>query len=302
MTEPLFEEEATAFERELLRAGASYRVSAESRARTLAALGIGATVGTVAVGTAAAGASTASAGVAGSTATLGSSVVGGSVAGSAVAGSAVSGGTVAATATGAALASQAGGGVAASGASLSLFAKLGGVKVGLAMAALGIASSVPVYYAFRSEAEPTPASASSAVTEPESPRPAAPPANAPAAAPEVVPASETAPPESRASVQKPKSGAEKASIEKEALRAEIASLDRVRAKLSSKNAAGALALLDEYGRSFPRGLLSLEAEVLRIDALAQSGQPDAAKKRAKAFLRQHPKGVLATRVRRYAEP
>jgi hypothetical protein len=216
----------------------------------------------------------------------------------------VTGGTVAATATGATLASQMGGGVATSGASLSFFAKLGGVKVGLAVAALGVASSVPVYYAFRSEAEPAPASASTAATELESPRPAAPPVNAAQAAPapDVAAASESATPESRASVQKPKSGAEKASIEKEALRAEVGSLDRVRAKLSSGNASGALALLDEYGRSFPRGLLSLEAEVLRIDALAQSGQPETARKRARAFLRQHPKGVLASRVRRYAEP
>jgi len=40
--------------------------------------------------------------------------------------------------------------------------------------------------------------------------------------------------------------------------------------------------------------------VLRIGALAKSGQTDAARKRAEAFLRRHPDSVLASRVRSYA--
>jgi hypothetical protein len=84
-----------------------------------------------------------------------------------------------------------------------------------------------------------------------------------------------------------------------ALAAELAALDAARSKLNAGDANGALAKLDDYSRSFPRGHLVLEAEVLRIDALAKSGQTDAAKKRAEVFLRRHPNSVLASRVRGY---
>ena len=47
----------------------------------------------------------------------------------------------------------------------------------------------------------------------------------------------------------------------------------------------------------PAGGCRLEAEVLRIDALAKVGRKDAARQRAEAFLRRHPNSVLATRVR-----
>ncbi len=86
-----------------------------------------------------------------------------------------------------------------------------------------------------------------------------------------------------------------------ALAAELGALDAVRARLSSGDASGALAKLDEYSRTYPRGRLVLEAEVLRIDALAKSGQHGAAKKRAETFLQRHPKSVLASRVRGYLD-
>ncbi len=41
----------------------------------------------------------------------------------------------------------------------------------------------------------------------------------------------------------------------------------------------------------------MEAEVLRIDALAESGRTDAAHARAREFLRRHPNSVLAAHVR-----
>jgi hypothetical protein len=85
-----------------------------------------------------------------------------------------------------------------------------------------------------------------------------------------------------------------------ALSAEIVALDAARAALARGDAVGALALLDRYARTYPRGRLELEAEVLRIDALANSGQTSAAKSRAATFLRQHPSSLLASRVRRYA--
>jgi hypothetical protein len=86
-----------------------------------------------------------------------------------------------------------------------------------------------------------------------------------------------------------------------ALAAELGALDAVRARLAGGDANGALAKLEEYARTYPRGRLVLEAEVLRIDALAKSGQRSAAKKRAETFLQRHPKSVLASRVRGYLD-
>ena len=84
------------------------------------------------------------------------------------------------------------------------------------------------------------------------------------------------------------------------LTAELAALDAARTSLGHADPAGALAALDSYAHDFPRGRLKIEAEVLRIGALAKSGQTDAARKRAEAFLKHHPDSVLASRVRSYA--
>jgi len=84
------------------------------------------------------------------------------------------------------------------------------------------------------------------------------------------------------------------------LAAELAALDAARTSLSRSDPSAALVALDGYARNFPHGRLKIEAEVLRIGALAKSGQTDAARKRAEAFLRRHPDSVLASRVRSYA--
>ena len=78
---------------------------------------------------------------------------------------------------------------------------------------------------------------------------------------------------------------------------ELSSIDAARGMLARGDAVGALARLDAYGRTYPHGRLSLEAEVLRIDALDVSGHRDAARGRAEAFLQRHPHSVLAARVR-----
>jgi hypothetical protein len=82
---------------------------------------------------------------------------------------------------------------------------------------------------------------------------------------------------------------------------ELAALDAARSALAEGDAAGALTLLDAYARGFPRGGLDLEAEVLRIDALAKAGRNGQARRRAQAFLRRHPNSVLASRARRYLD-
>ena len=78
---------------------------------------------------------------------------------------------------------------------------------------------------------------------------------------------------------------------------ELSSLDAARGLLARGDPTGALARLDAYGRAYPHGRLGLEAEVLRIDALDESGRSDAARARAEAFLQHHPHSVLAARVR-----
>jgi hypothetical protein len=78
---------------------------------------------------------------------------------------------------------------------------------------------------------------------------------------------------------------------------ELASIDAARAALSRGDASGAVTRLDQYARSYPRGRLTLEADVLRIDALAESGRTEAARAHARDFLRRHPNSVLAAHVR-----
>ncbi|MBN2193045.1 MAG: hypothetical protein JW751_09535 [Polyangiaceae bacterium] len=81
---------------------------------------------------------------------------------------------------------------------------------------------------------------------------------------------------------------------------ELKSLDAARSALSAGNPAGALTRLDEHARRYPRGGLALEAEVLRIEALAQSGNRAAAATRARAFVARYPTSVFTPRVRRIA--
>jgi hypothetical protein len=86
-----------------------------------------------------------------------------------------------------------------------------------------------------------------------------------------------------------------------ALSAELNALDTARSALAGGNPSAALSDLDQYAHQFPHGKLGLEAEVVRIEALAKSGQTATAKKRAQAFMKRHPDSLLASRVRAYAE-
>jgi hypothetical protein len=82
---------------------------------------------------------------------------------------------------------------------------------------------------------------------------------------------------------------------------EISSLDAARSMLARGNTQEALFLLDGYARGFPRGKLALEAELLRIDALARSGDGVETRRRARMFLARHASSVLAARARTYLE-
>jgi TolA-binding protein len=82
---------------------------------------------------------------------------------------------------------------------------------------------------------------------------------------------------------------------------ETAALDAARKALAEKDASGALQALDLYDRAFPSGFLAPEATVLRIEALAQRGDDEAALAAARAFLASHPASPHARRVRSIAE-
>jgi len=172
-----------------------------------------------------------------------------------------------------------------------------GTKLLLTVSTASILAAIPVGYFALRPGSPPPASLTThaVITPPPEPSLVPPPAeveppstlpamNAPAHATTTLPA--------RASRRSGSTGAD--------LRAELAALDAVRTTLASGDAVRALALLDTYFRTFHRGRLHLEAEVLRMDALAKDGRTDAARTYAKEFLARHPNSVLAARVQSFA--
>jgi hypothetical protein len=78
---------------------------------------------------------------------------------------------------------------------------------------------------------------------------------------------------------------------------ELAVLDRVRGLQAAGDSRGALALLDDYDHRYPSGHLRMEAEVVRIETLAKSGDRARASTRAASFLAAHPHSLLTPRVR-----
>jgi hypothetical protein len=165
-------------------------------------------------------------------------------------------------------------------------------KVVLGLSTVSLAAGLPVGYVLLMRDAPAPPP-TAPPTRAQPPAPAAslaPPLAAAAPAPAVdLPAT-------------PPSSARPAGPASSALRAEVAALDAVRSTLANDDPTGALSFLAAYFRTFPRGRLRYEAEVLRIDAWAKAGRPDTAKRHAQEFLKRHPNSVLAARVRPYAEP
>jgi hypothetical protein len=83
------------------------------------------------------------------------------------------------------------------------------------------------------------------------------------------------------------------------LEQEVAVLDAARSALAAGRWGDALRHLSDHSTRFPRGSLLLEAEVLRIEALASSGNADEASRRAQAILRRSPNSIVAKRLRRF---
>jgi hypothetical protein len=80
------------------------------------------------------------------------------------------------------------------------------------------------------------------------------------------------------------------------LEAEVAALGAARAALGGNDAPTALRALDAYDRAFPLGVLSDEATVLRIEALAERSDPNAAIL-SERFVAAHPASPYAGRLR-----
>jgi hypothetical protein len=81
----------------------------------------------------------------------------------------------------------------------------------------------------------------------------------------------------------------------DALSRELAMLDRARAELA-KDPKAADATLATYRKTFPRGALSTEAEVVQIEALLKLGRRSEAETRARRLLAREKDGVLGKRV------
>jgi hypothetical protein len=74
-------------------------------------------------------------------------------------------------------------------------------------------------------------------------------------------------------------------------------LDAARASLAKGESAKALVILDGHDRDFPQGLMKPDAKVLRIEALARTGEDAKAKELAENFLADFPHSPLAPRTR-----
>lgn len=82
---------------------------------------------------------------------------------------------------------------------------------------------------------------------------------------------------------------------------ELALLVQIKQRAAS-DPAGAVALVDEGHRRFPRGSFYQERESIAVLALAQIGRSTEARERAQRFLAAHPQSPYAERLRALAPP
>ena len=108
-------------------------------------------------------------------------------------------------------------------------------------------------------------------------------------APELPAALPSPKPEPTAAEAAPRRGPEQATWDEPQL------IERARKALAS-DPRRALALASEHQKRFPSGALSVEREVILIEALARSGQTGAARSRALAFQARYPKSIHLPRV------
>lgn len=149
-------------------------------------------------------------------------------------------------------------------------------------------------------ATPTPTPVAPMNVPPESPiTPPAPEAPTAIATPTLAPtASPTASPIAEPAKSSPRATQPAASSPPESpLAQELRSLDEARSALARGDGSGALTLLDRHDRAFPMGPLRTEAKMLRVEALLARGDRAAAKKLATELLARDPSGPHARRLR-----
>lgn len=83
---------------------------------------------------------------------------------------------------------------------------------------------------------------------------------------------------------------------------ERALLEMGRTALARGQVEAALAAARSHERTYPRGKLGEEREVLLVQALAASGQKDAARDRAERFVHAHPSSIFVPAIRAAVEP
>lgn len=83
----------------------------------------------------------------------------------------------------------------------------------------------------------------------------------------------------------------------DALREQVAMIDRARDALGAGDAAGCLAALDAHDERFPRSAMAEEATVLRIEALLRLGDRARAADLGERFLASRPTSPHAAGVR-----
>jgi hypothetical protein len=82
---------------------------------------------------------------------------------------------------------------------------------------------------------------------------------------------------------------------------EVSALKQVDTAIGAGASLLALSLLDGYAARFPAASLGAEAQVLRIEALARSGDAAAARRAGEAFLATNPQSPYRARIRRVIE-
>jgi hypothetical protein len=120
------------------------------------------------------------------------------------------------------------------------------------------------------------------------PRPEAPPAPDPPPRPAARPQDAPAPPAGEGSAPAPR---------EDTLAEEAALLERARASLGA-SPSGALAITEDHAARFPGGKLSVERELLAIDALGRLGRAAEARARGEALLSREQGGLYEARIRK----
>jgi hypothetical protein len=82
----------------------------------------------------------------------------------------------------------------------------------------------------------------------------------------------------------------------DSLRAEAATLERARS-LVARDPSAALSVLEQHAREFPKGKLSVERELIAVDALRRAGRVSEARGRGEALLARTQGGLYEGRVR-----